>query len=296
MNWIKRIFISPAELRLRAGWRLLLQTLLMGVIAFALGFAYLALPETWQRGGAGLMLNQFAELVVITLSVYLARRFLDRRSFISLGVKFDRQAWRDLGWGILITGVMMGLIYLLEWAFGWVTFHGFAWQFEPAVDVLRKAGLMVVVFILVGWNEELLSRGYHLQTVASGLNLGWGVVLSSAVFGLLHLGNPNATWVSVAGIFLAGVFMAYGYIRTGRLWLPIGLHIGWNTFEGVIFGFPVSGLDIYPLMRISVAGPELLTGGAFGPEAGLVLLPAMVVGFAAIWWLTGANKTDLNLG
>ncbi len=290
MNWIKRVFVSPAEPRLRAGWRLLLQTLLMGVIAFALGFAYLALPASWQNGASALMLNQLAELVVITLSVYLARRFLDRRSFVSLGVKLDRRVGRELGLGILITGVMMGLIFLLEWALGWVTFHGFAWQLEPATDVLRKTGLMILIFVLVGWNEELLSRGYHLQTVASGLNLAWGVVFSSAVFGLLHLGNPNATWVSVAGIFIAGVFMAYGYVRTGRLWLPIGLHIGWNVFEGVVFGFPVSGLDIYPLMRISVDGPELFTGGAFGPEAGLVLLPAMVVGFAAIWWLTGAKK------
>jgi membrane protease YdiL (CAAX protease family) len=128
-----------------------------------------------------------------------------------------------------------------------------------------------VVFILVGWNEELLSRGYQMQNIASGTNLFWGVVLSSSVFALLHLGNPNATWVSTAGIFFAGVFLAYGYIRTKQLWLSIGLHIGWNFFEGVVFGFPVSGLDIYALTRIEVSGPELWTGGAFGPEAGLIV-------------------------
>jgi hypothetical protein len=132
----------------------------------------------------------------------------------------------------------------------------------------------------------LLSRGYHLQTIASGLNLFWGVVISSAVFGLLHLGNPNATWVSAAGIFFAGLYLAYGYIRTKQLWLSIGLHIGWNFFEGVVFGFPVSGLDIYALTRIKVHGPEIWTGGAFGPEAGLIVLPSLILGGFLIYLYT----------
>ena len=103
------------------------------------------------------------------------------------------------------------------------------------------------------------------------------MLLSSLWFGIAHLGNPNTdakVFVAV-GIFLAGVFLAYGYLSTKQLWLPIGLHIGWNFFEGVGFGFPVSGLDIYHLTRITVSGPELWTGGAFGPEAGLVLLPGI---------------------
>jgi hypothetical protein len=109
------------------------------------------------------------------------------------------------------------------------------------------------------------------------------VVISSSIFGLLHLGNPNATWVSAAGIFFAGLFLAYGYLTTKQLWLSIGLHIGWNFFEGVVFGFPVSGLDIYHLLRITVNGPELWTGGPFGPEAGLVVLPGLVLGAVLVF-------------
>ena len=161
---------------------------------------------------------------------------------------------------------------------------------------MKNVLLFFVIFIFVGWNEELLSRGYHLQTIASGINLFWGVIISSAVFGLLHLGNPNATWISAAGIFFAGADLAYVYIRTRQLWLPIGLHIGWNFFEGVVFGFSVSGLDIYALTRIDVTGSVLWTGGAFGPEAGLIVLPALVLGGILIYWFTRSRGTKVSHG
>src|SRR5262249_34556813 len=135
-----------------------------------------------------------------------------------------------------------------------------------------------LIFVLGGWNEELLSRGYHLQTIASGINLFWGVMISSWVFGLLHLGNPGATWVSTAGVFFAALFLAYAYLRTRQLSLSIALHPGWNCFEGVVVGFPVSGLGIYPLTHITVTGPAIWTGGSFGPEAGLIILPALALG------------------
>ncbi len=88
------------------------------------------------------------------------------------------------------------------------------------------------------------------------------------------------------GSFFAGVYLAYAYIRTKQLWLSIGLHIGWNFFEGVVFGFPVSGLATYTLSRINVHGPELWTGGAFGPEAGLIILPSLIVGGILIYLYT----------
>jgi uncharacterized protein len=282
-SFLKNVFLSPDEPRLRAGWRLILQTLLMIVLLFCAGIPVgllFLIPDLDLPDGVFLALNQVISIFAITLSVYLARRFLDKRSFSSLGLRLDQWAAIDILAGIVITFFMMGFIYLIEWGVGWLTFEGFAWETDDLLTVLGGTFGMLVVFILVGWNEELLSRGYHLQTIASGLNLFWGVVISSAIFGIMHLGNPNATWVSAAGIFFAGLFLAYGYLTTKQLWLPIGLHIGWNFFEGVVFGFPVSGLDIYRLIRITVDGPELWTGGAFGPEAGLVVLPGLLLGVA----------------
>ena len=289
-SFIANIFISSNEPRLRAGWRLLLQTLLMVILAVILQSV---LSMAIIRGGSGnndLFISQILELTIFVTSIYIARRFLDKRSFVSLGLQINKQAFTDIFSGIAITFVMMGSIYFAETAAGWLTFESFAWQNESVSNVSTGVLTFLAVFIFVGWNEELLSRGYHLQTLASGTNLFWGVIISSSLFGLGHLGNPNATWVSAAGIFFAGIFLAYGYLRTGQLWLSIGLHIGWNFFEGVVFGFPVSGLDIYRLIHHQVQGPEIWTGGAFGPEAGLIILPTLAMGSGLIYFYTRGRK------
>jgi len=292
---LNQIFFTPDGSRLRAGWRLAIQTaILLGVglcvglpivfILFLLDPSIINVPLQLKPGQ--LLLGTIAETIAITTSVFLARKFLDKQPIESLGLKLTIQALFDVLAGIGIAFLQMGLIFVLMLGIGWLTIEGFAWEFDPVNVIITNVITFLIMFIFVGWNEELLSRGYHLQTIASGLNLFWGVVISSAVFGLLHLGNPNATWVSAAGIFFAGVFLAFGYVRTKQLWLPIGLHIGWNLFEGVGFGFPVSGLDIYALTRITVHGPELWTGGAFGPEAGLIVLPALILGAFLIYLYT----------
>lgn len=287
---LARIFFSPEEPRLRAGWRLLIQTFLYLVLQIVL-FIVFSLFGPLDQSTHSIPL-QILNFIATTVSVYVARRWLDRRSFTSLGLRLDRHTLTDILIGIGISFLQMGFIYLLMLGLGWLTFEGFAWQFDPVNLVIGNTLFFLMIFVFVGWNEELLSRGYHLQTIASGINLFWGVIISSAVFGLLHLANPNATWISAAGIFFAGVFLAYGYLRTRQLWLPIGLHIGWNFFEGVGFGFPVSGLeDIYKLIRIRVHGPELWTGGAFGPEAGLIVLPALLLGVLLIHLYT-MKRTD----
>jgi CAAX protease family protein len=279
---LARIFLSPTEPRLRAGWRLLIQTILLFVFGAVVSIASSFLG----RLNGSLLWSQILNFIIITGSVYVARRWLDKRSFESLGLKLDNRTLLDILAGIGITFLEMGFIFILMLGLGWLTFEGFAWQFDPLSVVIRSVFTFFIAFLIGGWNEELLSRGYHLQTIASGLNLFWGLIISSAVFGLLHLGNPNATWVSAAGIFFAGIYFAYAYIRTKQLWLSMGLHLGWNFFEGVVFGFPVSGLDIYALTRTKVQGPEIWTGGAFGPEAGLIVLPSLILGGFLIYLYT----------
>ena len=289
---IHRLFLSPAG-RLRSGWRLLGQASLLFiflvVLGIPLGIVWILFPGLPRQGL--LLIEGLILFLAINASVSLARPLLARRSFASLGLRWDAWAIRDLLFGILLTGLMMGLIFLIEWAAGWLTFEGFAWEDQSWGSVVAATLISALAFLMVGWHEELVSRGYWLQNLTEGLNLNWGLAISSGLFSLAHLANPNASWEAVVGLFFSGLFLAYSYLRTRQLWLSIGLHIGWNFFEGVIFGFPVSGSDFFRLVYHTVHGPELVTGGAFGPEAGLVLLPALVLGTALIYIYT-RNRND----
>jgi membrane protease YdiL (CAAX protease family) len=112
------------------------------------------------------------------------------------------------------------------------------------------------------------------------------LVVSAAIFGLLHAANPGASLVSSASIALeAGVLLGLAYALTRSLWLPIGLHFGWNFTEGGIFGAAVSGGQSHGLVKAAVVGPDLLTGGAFGPEASVVAVVLSLVVSAAMGWL-----------
>ena len=294
-SFLSKIFFSPSEPRLRAGWRLLIQVMLqIGLTAIAglvifLPYSLLT-GRTVLSGLPFLAISEGIELLTILLSILLVRRYIDKQSFVSLGLQMDKKTVLDILTGIGITFIMMGLIFFSEWRLGWISIVSFAWNVEPIQNVIALVVLFFLVFILVAWNEELMSRGYHLQTIASGLNLFWGLVISSVLFGALHLANPNATWVGAVGIFFAGLFLGYAYIRTKNLWLSMGLHLGWNFFEGVVFGFPVSGLDIYHITHLHISGPMLWTGGNFGPEAGLIILPTIALGAGLVYLYTRPKK------
>ena len=198
---------------------------------------------------------------------------------------------------LVLGALLMGGIFVIELAAGWVEISAYRQSSDQAPFGLALLGAFVV-FVLVGFYEELVSRGYHLRNIAEGLDeLGWlrgrprlvlalAVLGSSAVFGLLHAGNPNATALSTFNVALAGIMLAAGVLWTGQLGLAAGLHLSWNFCQGNVFGFPVSGSDAGArLIALEQGGDPLITGGDFGPEAGLIGVAAMLAGVAlqALW-------------
>ena len=112
------------------------------------------------------------------------------------------------------------------------------------------------------------------------------MLVTSALFGAVHAANPGANLFSSLAIALeAGVILAGAYAVTGRLWMPIGLHAGWNFAEGALFGMSVSGgPESAALSHGILRGPTILTGGAFGPEASIVaVLLCLAVGVILLW-------------
>jgi membrane protease YdiL (CAAX protease family) len=238
------------------------------------------------------LLEIFLTLPTFTLTTFIVRRVIDRRSFKSLGFDIDSRTLIDLLVGFAIPGLLMGGIFLFELAVGWLTVIDYAWDVLPISNWLPDLVIWLGVYIAVGIQEEMLSRGYHLQNIADGLNLPMGILFSSLIFALLHIGNPFSSFASFVGLLAAGYFLAFAWVRTKRLWLPIGLHIGWNFFEGNIFGFAVSGTNSFKLIQHQVNGPTLITGGNFGPEAGLIVLPAMLLGTYLVYLYTNRDGSQ----
>lgn len=273
-------FHNPAEHRPRALWRIL--TVLLLTVA---GVIVLTPPMKALAGAFG---PRLAMLGGFTLAVWLGGRYLDHRPFRAFGFRLDAAWWADFGFGLALGGILMGAIFAVEYALGWVT----------VTDTFRARGafvptllLTLAAFACVGFYEELLFRGYLVRNLAEGfhgprLNARRAVVaawvLSSVLFGVAHALNPNASLVSTLNIAGAGLLLGLGYVLTGELALPIGLHIAWNFAQGNVFGFPVSGGTGFAaqVLVIRQGGPELWTGGAFGPEAGLLGLLAMLLGAA----------------
>jgi len=235
--------------------------------------------------------------VALTLAVVLTGRYVDRRRLRDFGFRIDRDWWLDYGFGLALGAALMTLVFAVELAAGWVHITG---TLQPRGGFLVRFGGLVVAFVAVGLYEELLLRGYVLTNAAEGLAGRLGdrgavaaaTAFSSLLFGVAHGSNPNATLVSTVAIVLAGGMLAAGYVLTGELAIPVGLHTTWNLFQGGVYGFNVSGIGVgASVVAVEQRGPRLLTGGDFGPEAGLVGLGAMAVGTLAIagWvrWRTG---------
>ncbi len=144
--------------------------------------------------------------------------------------------------------------------------------------------LPALAFFLIGaLVEELLFRGVLFRLIEKMTGTWIALVLSALLFGAIHIANPHATVFSSLAIALeAGVLLALAYVLTRSLWFAIGIHWGWNLFEGPIFGTQVSGGQFTAtVLHAKMHGPSWLTGGSFGPEAGVVAL-AVCLGAAII--------------
>jgi membrane protease YdiL (CAAX protease family) len=173
------------------------------------------------------------------------------------------------------------------------------------MSVRAAIRLIEVSLLLLGGAllEELMFRGYPFQRLLESIGVPGAIVVLSAFFGALHLGNPNSGGFWSWGFFntlAVGILFALAYLRTRTLWFPFGIHFGWNFFLGVVYGLPVSGIkDFSVVVRATAHGPKLLTGGAYGVEASLtgsavILLGMLLIGIMPKRMLRGLGKPDVS--
>jgi len=234
--------------------------LLAALLGLQIGIAFVAhhiprpvrplwsLPAELLYGG--LMLWLYCTLV----------RYFERREVLELA---RRGAARRVAAGALLGAVLFSIVYALMALGGYlhqVRFGGFAGFWSPLATAVGA-----------GVGEELVFRGVIFRMTEQRLGTAAALIVSSLLFGLVHSANVGATPVSTAAIALeAGALLGVAYSASRSLWLPIGLHFGWNFTEGGIFGTAVSGGQSRGLLDSVLSGPNLMTGGSFGPEASLI--------------------------
>jgi membrane protease YdiL (CAAX protease family) len=179
-------------------------------------------------------------------------------------------AVREFAFGLLVGAALFVTTIGIIAALG-----GYSVEGRQSVNTL---GVPFLAAATAAFTEELLARGIVFRIVQEWLGTWTALVLSSALFGLAHAGNPNATaWSTVAIAIEAGTMLGAAFLSTGRLWLPMGIHAAWNFVQGGVFGVAVSGGTSDGLLRGRMHGPPWLTGGEFGAEGSTV---AVVVCFA----------------
>jgi uncharacterized protein len=201
-------------------------------------------------------------LALICLAAYVAgSKWIERRNPVELEPNRalpEGTAGLLFGFGLFALVIAILRVAGVYHSAGWGTYHGVGQGFALAVF----AGIV----------EEVLFRGLLFRLCSKLLGTWGALLLTSALFGAAHAANPGATISSSAAIALeAGILLGTSYAATQRLWLPIGMHVGWNFTEGSVFGMTLSGLNLSgSVTRGTLSGSRLLTGGAFGPEASIV--------------------------
>jgi uncharacterized protein len=315
-------FVEEGKGRLRTLWRLTIQYSAYRVLVLLffnlVVVAWLLADSGWRMTSGGLdasavsgspalpLVSGIAGLLATILTVWLAGRFLDRRPFSEFGFRLGAGWWLDLLFGMFLGALLMTAVFLVELGLGWVEVTG-SFETQGGAPFVISILFPAATFLCVGLSEETVFRGYQLKNAAEGLHypslgprgailLAW--VFSSIFFAVLHADNPNATPISTLNIVLAGLMLGFGYVLSGELAIPIGLHITWNLFQGAVYGFPVSGFESFgaTLLATKQSGPELWTGGSFGPEGGLLIPGIMFLGMSliALWIRLRTGKISLH--
>jgi membrane protease YdiL (CAAX protease family) len=218
-------------------------------------------------------------LAAAVIATAVGALLIDGRPFLDYGLR-GAAAARNLGLGLAAAAAMVSLVTAIGMSAGAVRLHVSAVSTGHAMKVL-SGGL--TVFLIVGFAEEMLLRGYPLRTLQRAAGPRFAVLITSVLFALMHVSNPHIGTAGYANIFLAGVWLGRACIVSESLWLPIGLHTGWNLFLGPVWGFPVSGVIEPSVLHADCEGAEWLTGGMFGPEEGLAVTAVLAAAIVLLY-------------
>ena len=262
-----------------------LTLLVLGFAVFVLVYGAVAVTAGNMPALRGSPLQSLFVLAGAGVAIWLYKlfqRFVEGRADAEFQLA---GAGGELGRGLGFGFVLFSAVALVTWLAGGMEIRGLG----PGIGALWP---MLTMAIVSGLFEELLFRGIAFRQLEAVLGSWAALALTSAFFGLAHIGNPGSSWFAAFAIAVeAGVLLGAAYMLTRRLWLAVGIHAAWNFTQGWVFSVPVSGgKAAQGLLEVRLSGPEWLTGGAFGLEASVVAL-VLATG-AGLWLLRRTVQSD----
>jgi membrane protease YdiL (CAAX protease family) len=276
--------------KLRSGWRFAcFFTGFVFIARFLWEVAVIMLPSLRETavelGPATLVVNALIMLVPALFVGWLCGKYLEILPFKALGISAYGRWIRHLILGLTIGAITLLLALGLAMVLTGTTFE---FSTSATEDIFRSLAISAGVFALAATAEEVLFRGYILQTFARS-GLAWfAIILTAIFFVVVHLGNPEAGLLSSLNTALAGIWFGVAYLKTRDLWFVTGVHFIWNWLQGSVFGIEVSGLTAiapHPVMREIETGPAWISGGPYGLEGGVVATIAILISTIAIYFL-----------
>jgi len=267
---------------IRAWWRVsffLLATIAGGLFAGNVAYGIISLtPLVNIAREYSFSLADTGELLALLIGTYASLRIVDRVrdkpwSRVGLGLEGLRPRPMLIGLAVGTLGILVPCALLLAT-------HRFGFEKQPA-EIVSWWGASRSAFLMLlpaAFAEELAMRGYLLTTLIEGVGTPFAIAITSVLFALMHLLNPDPTVLSTAMVALAGLFLATVRLTTGSLWAAWIAHLAWNLVQAVALHAPLSGLPLpTPGYRLVDRGPAWLTGGSWGPEGGLAAAAGMLV-------------------
>lgn len=271
-DWVASAFVGRHGIR--AGWRwLIFVAILMvcagvlGVVCVALGLLHLPSgqkPSAADFTASTAVVQEIIFVIAMTIAAFVMSR-IEKRKMGQYGLP-ARQAfgplfWQGVVWGfIAITATLVLIAALHGFSFGSVALSG--------TRLIMYAAAWGAAFLLTGFGEEFVFRGYSQFTLTTGMKFWPSAIVLSILFGALHLGNAGEGWIGAASAALIGFFFCFTLRRTGTIWFAVGLHAAWDYGETFVYGVPDSGFaPPGHLLNSSFHGSRWLTGGTVGPEA-----------------------------
>lgn len=267
----------------RSGYKIISVLLTTSICQSLVGvFLYIFIGRSMLINSMGDGIGVIRTLVIELILIFTPILFwiaLEKKGVNKMGLINIKKAYKEF-----IVGLVFGAITISVSAIVLIGFNEVQIRYTAkGVGTIKLLIGSLITYISVGFAEEILCRGYIMSILKRTRNKYAVIIISSLIFAAMHLGNYGITPLAFLNLALVGALFAYMFMKSKNIWMCIGYHITWNYFQGAIWGFSVSGTEENGICSLTSLSDNLINGGAFGPEGGLVVTVITCLAFIFVY-------------